>query len=64
MQPAELAQKMNVSEEKLQGLISGREPVSAEIASKLESVLDITAAFWLNREKQYRQELNDCGVRG
>jgi len=64
MQPAVLAQKMNMSEEKLQGLISGREPVTAEMASKFEHILNIPTAFWLNREKEYRQELSDCGVGG
>ena len=59
MKPGELAQKMNVSQEKIDDLICGREPVTVEIAAKLESVLHIPATFWRNREKEYRHELKN-----
>lgn len=62
MKPGELAQKMNVSQEKIDDLICGREPVTVEIAAKLEIVLHIPATFWQNREKEYRQEVFNAGV--
>lgn len=63
MNPGELAQKMNVPQEKIDDLICGREPITVEIAAKLENVLNIPATFWRNREKEYRQELSNSGVK-
>lgn len=62
MKPGELAEKMNMPQEKVQDLICGMEPITAEIAAKLENVLDIPATFWRNREKEYRQELFKVGL--
>jgi plasmid maintenance system antidote protein VapI len=59
MKPGELAEKMIIPQEKIQDLICGREPLTSEIAVKLENVLNIPATFWRNREKEYRQELNE-----
>lgn len=57
MWPRELAEKMNLPQEKINDLICGREPLTTEIATKLENVLLVPATFWLNRENEYRQEL-------
>lgn len=62
MKPSELAKGLNVSLEKIQDLIRGKEPINADIAAKLENVPDISFSFWINREQEYRQELFDNGV--
>lgn len=62
MKPSELAKKMNVPQEKIEALICGKEPITAEIAVQLENVLHIPATFWRNREKEYRQELRNGGI--
>lgn len=64
MKPADLAKKMKLSRKKIDDLISGKDSITAEIASSLENVLGIPAAFWRNREKEYRREVGDCGVGG
>jgi HTH-type transcriptional regulator/antitoxin HigA len=38
-------------------LINGKVPINEETALKLEQVSGSTAAFWLNREAQYRNNL-------
>lgn len=40
-------------------LISGRAPITDQIATKLESVLGIDRQFWLNSEKIYREKLDN-----
>jgi len=62
MKPDELAERMNLPREKVHGLMCGKEPIHAGIAAGLENVLDIPSSFWLNREKEYRQEYFDSGV--
>jgi HTH-type transcriptional regulator / antitoxin HigA len=62
MTPDELEERMNLPREKVHGLMCGNEPISADIAARLENELDIPASFWIKRENEYRQELLDCGV--
>lgn len=62
MKPGELAERMHLPQETVHDLICGKEPLTADISAKLEHVLDIPSSFWLNREKEYRQELFDSGV--
>ena len=57
MAPAELAEKMHVPQEKIHGLICGREAITANIATQLETATNIPATFWRNREKEYRRKL-------
>ncbi|HOF19754.1 MAG TPA: ImmA/IrrE family metallo-endopeptidase [Bacteroidales bacterium] len=57
MSQAELAERIGRSKEKLNGLINGSEPLTLKTAILLERVLDIPAAFWLEREKEYRLDL-------
>jgi plasmid maintenance system antidote protein VapI len=38
-------------------LLSGRAPLTMEIARQLESALGASAAFWITRESQYREDL-------
>jgi hypothetical protein len=39
------------------GLLNGSSPIDAETAKILESMFYAPAAFWLERERQYRQYL-------
>ena len=55
MAPEELAKKMNVPIERIDGVICGKEVLTAELARKLEDALEIPVTFWIKREKEYRQ---------
>jgi plasmid maintenance system antidote protein VapI len=49
------AMKMTIPE--AENLISGKLPITTDIADLLEAALDIDAQFWLNREALYREKL-------
>lgn len=49
--------KMNKTIFEIEDLISGKEPLTNDIAMQLESVLGIPAQFWIKREKTYREDL-------
>ncbi len=51
----ELAKRLNLDEQAIDGLIRGDIPLSQEIACRLERVLGSTAAFWMRREARYRE---------
>ncbi len=57
MSQAELAERMGRAKEKVNDMIKGRAPITQNTAFQLEKVLGIPAAFWLNRENDYRREL-------
>jgi len=57
MSQAELALRMGRPKEKLNQLISGKEPLTRKTALQLERVLGIPVNFWINRENAYREEL-------
>ncbi len=57
MSQAELAERMGRSKEKLNELIKGKAPLTADTAIKLEYVLGVPATFWTNLERVYRDEL-------
>ncbi len=52
-----LAECLGYTTQHISSLINGKTPINEEIALKLEQVLGSTAAFWLNREAQYRISL-------
>ncbi len=54
---AELALRLGRPKEKVNGLIKGKEPITRKTALSLESVLEIPASYWLNRESLYREEI-------
>ncbi len=54
---AELSDKMALPEKTVVRLLRGDIRLTQDIANKLESVFDITAQFWLNLEKLYREKL-------
>jgi HTH-type transcriptional regulator / antitoxin HigA len=57
MSQSALALRMGRPKEKINDIIKGREPISTATAYQLERVLGISAGFWINRERAYRQEL-------
>jgi HTH-type transcriptional regulator/antitoxin HigA len=54
---AQLAERLGYTTKHVSQLINGKAPVTEETALKLERVLGSNAAFWLNREAQYRAQL-------
>lgn len=54
---AQLAEALGYTKEHISLLINGKASINEETALKLEQVLGSTAAFWLNREAQYRVNL-------
>jgi len=54
---AQLAERLGYTTKHVSLLINGKASVTEEAALKLERVLGSTAAFWLNREAQYRAQL-------
>jgi len=55
----ELAERMGLSMEKLNGLIKGSEPITQNMAILLERILGISASFWMTRENEYQLGLNN-----
>lgn len=53
----ELAERLGRSDEEIHGLLDGRMQITADLAARLASVLGASASFWLNREAQYRSDL-------
>ncbi len=57
MSSEQLAQSMRLSTDDLDGLLVGNNALTAEVACRLEDIFGVTAAFWLRREEQYREQL-------
>ena len=49
----DLAKDMGISAPMLSDLIHGRRNITADLALKLESALDISAMFWMNFQSKY-----------
>lgn len=54
----EFAERLGHTLEYAKELISGREAVTNKTARQLETVLGGSVEFWINRESQYRKDLN------
>lgn len=55
--PVQLAKHLGYGSEYISQLIGGKAPITENIALRLENVLGSTAKFWLQREIQYRSQL-------
>jgi len=55
--PTEFARRLGHTLPQARDLLEGRQPISNDLARKLEQVLGASEAFWINREAQYRQDL-------
>jgi len=54
----EFAQQIGLTLEEAEELLKGHTTITIELARQLEGVLDGSAAFWVNRESQYRDDLS------
>lgn len=54
----QLSKYLGYTTKHISQLINGKAPINKETAFKLERVLGSTAGFWLNREAQYRAQLD------
>lgn len=54
---AEFAEGLGRTSGYTRDLVHGREVITAEVARQLEAFLGGSAAFWMNRESQYREDL-------
>ncbi len=57
MTQSELSTRMGRPEKTISAIINGKSAITPETALQLESVLNIPARFWMNRERQYREAL-------
>ncbi len=57
MNQQELADKADLSKSEISSIIHGRRNMTAMIAFKLESVLKISAEFWMNLQIKYDIDL-------
>ena len=57
MTPSELANRMGYPLEVITEIIAGRGEITPEVATRLEQALGISATFWNNYERGYRESL-------
>jgi HTH-type transcriptional regulator / antitoxin HigA len=57
MTPSDLAEQMGFSLMTVTGIINGDDAITPEIATQLERVFGVSATFWNNRERRYRESL-------
>lgn len=57
MSQQELSERMGRHKKTINEIIKGIAPITPQTAIQLERVLGIDASFWLERERQYREEL-------
>ena len=57
MTQTELADRIGLTKKTINGIVSGKEPITPTTALHLEHVLGIPARFWINREQRYREFL-------
>lgn len=57
-----LADWVDMSERQLVGLLSGKNPLTAGVAARLQEAFGTPATFWLRREEQYRKQLAELNA--
>ena len=57
MSQAELAERTGLSKKTVNLIVNGKSPLTQETALLLEKALGVSAGFWVNREKDYREFL-------
>ena len=57
MTQRDFAFRMNMPDADTNQLLNGDMPLTIEIALKLENVFGLSASFWINLEKIYREKL-------
>lgn len=61
---SDLSEKLGLNVQSVNDLIEGIDPITAQIANKLEKALKIPVSFWINRETGYRLELHEIQKMG
>jgi HTH-type transcriptional regulator / antitoxin HigA len=54
----EFAQRIECTPEYVEGLLRGYERITRKTALQLEATLGASATFWMNRESQYREDMD------
>jgi addiction module HigA family antidote len=55
--PTELARALHVPANRISQLIAGKRSMTADTALRLEKWLGVSAAFWMNIQKQYELDV-------
>lgn len=55
-----LAQKLHLSEGRIERLLDGRARFSKNVASRLSKLFGTTSEFWLNLQSQYEASIDPC----
>src|SRR5437667_11154375 len=63
MSETDFARGIGKTREQVRNLLNGRETISEEVAQRLEPVIGGSAAFWIARERSYREGLQRLKVR-
>ncbi|WP_424818118.1 helix-turn-helix transcriptional regulator, partial [Pseudomonas viridiflava] len=56
--PESLAEHIGYDAKNISALFNGREEISERLAQRLAAAIGPDAEFWLNREKQYRDDVS------
>lgn len=62
MSQKKLAICAGLTEQAITHIVSGKQPITAKIANKLELVTGVPASIWNNLEAQYRKQLAKIAV--
>jgi len=54
----EFAQQIGLTIDDISDLLHGNAPITIDIARSLEKTFGVSAAFWMKRESQYREDIN------
>lgn len=54
----EFAKQIGLTDDYISDLLHGNSPITNDIARRLEHALGVSAAFWMKRETQYREDVN------
>lgn len=55
----EFSRRMEIDIKFAENIINGYQPIDIDMSCRLQNVLGGTVMFWVNREKNYRQRLQE-----
>ena len=55
--PTELARELHVPANRITQLVAGKRAMTADTALRLERLLGVSAAFWMNLQKRYELDI-------
>ena len=62
--PVKLAQDIGVTPRRINDILKGRQPITAEIALRLSRYFGLSARFWLNLQSRYDLEVEKDRLAG